>query len=175
VSTLSAGAYTAQIVGASGDTGIALAEVYDATPAGSYMPTSQQLTNLSVRDQVGTGGGILIGGFVIGGSTSKTVLIRSSGPALSAFSVPGTLPDPRLELYQSNSDGTSTLLGSNTGWGVSAQIAAVAASVGAFSWGSTATADSALLATLPPGGYTAQIAGASGDTGVALLEIYDVQ
>jgi hypothetical protein len=175
VSTLSAGAYTAQIVGASGDTGIALAEVYDATPAGSYMPTSQQLTNLSVRDQVGTGGGILIGGFVIGGSTSKTVLIRSSGPALSAFSVPGTLPDPRLELYQSNSDGTSTLLGSNTGWGVSAQIAAVAASVGAFSWGSTATADSALLVTLPPGGYTAQIAGASGDTGVALLEIYDVQ
>ena len=51
----------------------------------------------------------------------------------------------------------------------------MAASVGAFSWGSTATADSALLATLPPGGYTAQIAGASGDTGVALLEIYDVQ
>jgi hypothetical protein len=175
VNTLPGGAYTAEIVGASGDTGMALAEVYDATAAGSYLPTSPRLTNIAVRDQVGTGGGILIGGFVIGGSTSKTVLIRASGPALNAFGVPGTLPDPQLRLYQSNGDGTSTLLSSNTGWGGSAQIAMAAASVGAFSWGGAATADSAILVTLPPGDYTADVAGASGDTGVALLEVYDVQ
>src|SRR5208283_1700091 len=141
----------------------------------SYVPTSPRLTNVSVRDQVGTGGGILIGGFVIGGSTSKTVLIRASGPALNAFGVPGTLPDPQVGLYQSNSDGTSTFLCSNKGWEGSAQIALAAARVGAFSWGSAATADSAILVTLPPGGYTAQVAGAGGDTGVALLEVYEVQ
>jgi hypothetical protein len=174
VSTLPGGAYTAEIVGASGDSGIALAEVYDATPAGSYLATSPRLANISVRDQVGTGGGILIEGFVIGGSTSKTVLIRASGPALNAFSVPGTLPDPQLKLYQGNSDGTSTLLSSSTGWGGSAQIATAAALAGAFSWGTTGTADSAILVTLPPGAYTAQVSGASGDTGVALVEVYEV-
>lgn len=174
VGTLVQGAYTAGITGTSGDTGIALAEVYDATPVGSYLPGAPRLMNLSVRDQVGTGSGILIGGFVVGGSTSRTVLIRASGPALNAFGVPGALPDPQLKLYQSNSDGTSTLLRSNTGWGGAPQIAAEAAAVGGFSWGATATADSALLITLPPGAYTAQIAGAGGDTGIALLEIYDV-
>jgi hypothetical protein len=175
VSTLSGGAYTVETVGASGDSGIALAEVYDATPAGSLLPTSPRLINISVRDQVGTGGGILIGGFAIGGSTAKTVLIRASGPALNAFGIPGTLPDPHIGLYQSNGDGTSTLLCSNGGWGGSAQIAMAAARVGAFPWGSAPTADSAILVTLPPGDYTAQVAGASGDTGVALLEVYEVQ
>ncbi len=117
---------------------------------------------------------MLIAGFVIGGTTAKTVLIRGSGPALSAFGVAGTLPDPQLQLFQSNSDGTSTLLHSDTGWGGDPQIATIAASVGAFSWGTSATPDSAILITLPPGAYTAEISGASGDTGVALVEIYDV-
>jgi hypothetical protein len=81
----------------------------------------------------------------------------------------GTLPDPELQLYSG-----TTLLESNTGWGGNAQIASVAASVGAFSWGSSATPDSALLVTLPPGAYTAQVSGASGDTGVALVEVYEV-
>jgi hypothetical protein len=174
VKTVSPGAYTAQIAGASGDTGIALAEVYDATPGGTFTTTSPHLINISARVQVGTGGNILIAGFVISGSTSKTVLIRGSGPALTGFGVPGILPDPELQLYRSNTDGSSTLLASDTGWGGDAQIAATAASVGAFSWGTVATPDSAILVTLPPGGYTAQVFGASGDTGVGLVEIYDV-
>jgi hypothetical protein len=163
------GPYTAQISGQSGDTGVALAEVYDATPAGTYTPTTPRLINFSARNQVGTGGNILIGGFVIGGTTSETVLIRASGPALVPFGVTGTLPDPELQLYSG-----STLLESNTGWGGNAQIASVAASAGAFSWGSSATPDSALLVTLPPGAYTAQVSGASGDIGVALVEVYEV-
>jgi len=175
VQTLSPGPYTAQVAGASSDTGVALAEVYDATPAGSYTVTSPRLINISARVQVGTGGNILIAGFVIGGTTSKTVLIRGSGPALTPFGVPGVLADPELLLYQSNSDGTSTLLESDTGWGGDTQIAATAASVGAFSWGTSATPDSAILVTLPPGAYTAQVSGASGDTGVALVEVYEVQ
>ncbi len=166
---LSAGAYTAQIAGESGDTGVALAEIYDATPAGTYTPTTPRIINISARVQVGTGGNILIAGFVVGGSTSKSVLIRASGPALVPFGVAGTLPDPMLGLYSG-----TTLLASNAGWGGDAQIAAAAASVGAFSWGDSGTPDSALLLTLPPGAYTAQVSGAGGDSGVALVEVYEV-
>ncbi len=166
--SLSAGPYTAQVAGQSGDTGVALVEVYDATPAGSYAPTTPRLVNISARVQVGTGGNILIAGFVIGGSTSRTVLIRASGPALIPFGVTGTLPDPKLELYTG-----STLLGTNNGWGGNPEIINAAANVGAFSWNPTSS-DSAILATLPPGGYTAQISGASNDTGIALIEVYEV-
>jgi hypothetical protein len=172
--SLPGGPYTAQIAGQSGDTGVALAEVYDVTPAGTYTAATPRLVNISARVQVGTGGNVLIAGFVIGGSTSKTVLIRGSGPALIPFGVTGTIPDPELQLYKSNSDGTSTLLQADTGWGGDSQIAATAASVGAFSWGASSTPDSAILITLPPGAYTAQVSGASGDTGVALVEVYDV-
>jgi hypothetical protein len=172
--TLAAGPYTALVSGTSADSGVALAEVYDATPAGSRLPTTPRLLNISGRAQVGTGANILIAGFVIGGSTSRTVLIRASGPALAQFGVAGTLADPMLQLSRINADGTSALIGTDTGWGGSAQIAATAATVGAFSWGALATADSALLVTLPPGAYTAEISGTSGDTGVSLAEVYDV-
>jgi hypothetical protein len=169
--TLSAGPYTAQVAGKSGDSGVALAEVYDTTPAGSYTPTTPRLVNISARTQVGTGSNILIAGFVIGGSTSRTVLIRASGPALAVapFDVTGTLSDPELQLFAG-----STLSDSNTGWGGNAEIAAAAASVGAFAWGNPTSADSALLVTLPPGVYSAQVSGASGDSGVALVEVYEV-
>ncbi len=175
--TLGAGPYTAQLSGQSGDTGIALAEVYDETPAGTYSLTTPRLINISARVAVGTGGNILIAGFYIGGSTAKTVLIRASGPVLAAapFNVSGTLSDPQLQLYQSNSNGTSTLLYTNNGWAGNAQVASTAAGVGAFVWADPSSHDSALLVTLPPGGYTAQVSGASGDAGVALVEVYDVQ
>ncbi len=171
------GASTVRIAGAAGDTGVALAELYDATPAGSLSASSPRLINLSARAGVGTGANVLIAGFVVAGSTSETVLIRASGPALAAnpFNVAGTLADPALRLDLLNGDGTSTLLASNSGWGGEAQISEAAASVGAFSWGSSATADSAVLVTLPPGAYTAQVSGASGDSGVALVEIYEVR
>jgi arabinogalactan endo-1,4-beta-galactosidase len=168
--TLSTGSYTLQVAGQVGDSGVALAEVYDATPAGASTPATPRLVNLSARVQVGTGGNILIAGFAIGGTTAKTVLVRASGPALTAFSVPGVLPDPLLQLYSG-----STVVASNSGWGGNAQIAATAASVGAFSWASSSSNDSAILVTLPPGAYTAQVSGASGDTGVALVEVYEVQ
>jgi hypothetical protein len=167
---LGTGSYTAQVAGQSNDTGVALAEVYDATPAGSFTPSSPRLVNLSARVMVGTGGNILIAGFVVGGSTSATVLIRASGPALTGFGVAGALTDPELTLSSG-----STTLATNDGWGGDPQIAAAAAAVGAFSWGAAATPDSAILVTLPPGAYTAQVAGASGDTGVSLVEVYEVQ
>ena len=71
-------------------------------------------------------------------------------------------------------DGTSTVIKQNTGWGSDPAITAAAAKVGAFTW-AAGSADSALLVTLQPGLYTAQVAGAVGDSGVALIEVYDVQ
>jgi hypothetical protein len=170
--TLSQGPYTANVLGESGDTGVSLAEVYDASPAGSFTSSSPRLTNVSARVQVGTGGSILIAGFVIGGQAARTVLIRASGPALKGFGVSGTLADPQLQLF--NTEANSAPLSTNTGWGASTQVSSAASAVGAFSWGAAATADSALLVTLPPGSYTANVSGASGDQGVALVEIYDV-
>ena len=169
------GAYTAQVSGYSSDTGVALAEVYDATPKGTYTPSTPRLVNLSTRVQVGTGSNILIAGFVIGGTTAKTVLIRASGPAIAAapFNVTGTLADPTLKVI----DQSGNMVASNSGWGGDPSIESVAASVGAFAWSNPSSLDSAILVTLPPGAYTAQVAGAAGtatDTGVALVEVYDV-
>jgi hypothetical protein len=172
--SLSNGSYTAQVAGQSNDSGVALVEVYGLPPTGPFNPSFPRLVNLSARVQVGTGGNILIAGFVVGGSTSKTVLIRASGPALAPFGVSGILADPSLKLYRSNADQSSTLLETNTGWTGNAQVSAESARVGAFSWGTASTPDSAILVTLPPGNYTAQVAGASGDTGVALAEVYEV-
>ena len=118
---------------------------------------------------MGTGGNILIAGFAIGGTTSRTVLVRASGPALVPFGVSGTLPDPQLQLYSG-----STVIESNSGWAGNSEISQSAAAVGAFGWSSPTSNDSAILVTLPPGAYTAQVSGASGDTGVALVEVYEV-
>jgi len=171
--TLSAGPYTANITGESGDTGIALAEIYDATDPTSIGDSSPRLVNLSARARASSGGGTLIAGFVIGGSTPKTVLIRASGPALLPFGVAGTLADPALQVY--STAGAGAALASNPGWGGDPLIATAAAWVGAFSWGLSPTSDSALLITLPPGPYTANVTGASGDSGVALIEVYEVR
>jgi hypothetical protein len=171
--TEATGTYTAQIAGESGDTGDALLEIYDASPSGSFAAGGTRLTNLSARVDVGTGGNVLFAGFVIGGNSALTVLIRASGPAIAAapFDVPGTLPDPELTLQN---PATGAVYALNTAWGGDAEISNTAASVGAFSWSVPTSHDSALLITLPPGSYTAAAAGESGDTGVAIVEVYEV-
>ena len=173
LATLPAGPYTAEVSGSSGDTGVALVEVYDALPAASRGASTPRLVNLSARVAVGSGGSELIAGFVIGGSSARTVLVRASGPALAGnpFNVPGTLADPKLTLTNL---GTGAVVGTNVSWAGAPEVAAAASAVGAFSWSDPASRDSAILVTLPPGNYTAEVSGASGDTGVALVEVYDV-
>ncbi len=167
------GTYTAQIAGQSADPGDALLEIYDATTATGFTPSSPHLVNLSARVDVGTGGNVLFAGFVIGGQSALTVLIRASGPAIAAapFDVPGTLPDPQLTLQNPS---TGFVYASNAGWGGDPEVANIAASVGAFAWNVPGSHDSALLITLPPGSYTAAAAGSSGDSGVAIVEVYEV-
>jgi hypothetical protein len=174
VEDLPGGSYTAEVFGDDGDTGFAAVEVFDATPPKQYRPTQPRLVNLSTRSPIGKGSNILTTGFDIGGSTSKTVLIRGAGPALVARGISDALPDPSLLLYRRNSDGSNDLLESNSGWRGDPAIAAAAATAGAFGWGTKATGDAAILVALPPGSYFVLLSGASGDTGVALAEVFDV-
>jgi hypothetical protein len=165
------GSHTAQVVGSSGDIGVSLVEVYDATPGGTYTPAIPHLTNVSARVEVGSGDDVAVAGFVVGGSTAKTVLIRASGPALSQFGLSGTLADPVLQLFGSGS--STGPMASNAGWAGDPALSAAAKAVGAFTWSDATSRDAAILVTLPPGAYTAQVAGQSGDSGLVLIEVYE--
>lgn len=161
------GLYTAQVSSVSGGTGVGMIELYDAAST----VTDAQLVNISSRSSVLTGSNIQIAGFVINGTQPKKVLIRASGPALAGKGVSGTLADPTLKLF----DHTGTQIQQNTGWSTATNAATIkttAATVGAFEW-VDGSKDSAILVNLSPGLYTAQVSGASGDTGVALIEVYD--
>jgi outer membrane protein assembly factor BamB len=160
-----ADSYTAQITSSAGGTGAALAEIYDTNPA-----AGGRLVNLSARAQVTEFADPLIAGFVISGNVAKQVLIRATGPALAAFGVTGTLNDPKLELFREN-----TLIQSNDNWGGGATLTAAFARVGAFAIGNPASSDAVILATLPPGVYTAQVSAGNSLGGVALIEVYDVR
>jgi hypothetical protein len=133
-------------------------------------------SSISSRAFVGTGNNILIGGFYIVGTTSRTVLIQAIGPALAAapYNVTGTLQDPALSIHQTQ-NGRDVVLYTNTGWGSSQVLANAAESVYASPALTDGSGDSELLVTLPPGGYTAEVSGADGtSTGVALCAIYQL-
>ena len=168
LSPLSAGGYSAQVVSASGGTGVALVEAYDVDGATS----ATRFINLSARTVAGTGAQTLIAGFVLSGNVPRTLLIRGIGPGLNQFGVTGTLANPRLELHTTINN-VDTTIATNTGWGGSPTLVNVFARVGAFQL-SASLPDAALLITLQPGAYTAQVAGAGGTTGVALVEVYEV-
>lgn len=175
LSTVEAGGYTAQVSAANNGAGVVLLEVYDADAA----PPAAHIVNLSARNFAGTDSQTLVAGFTVQDWTAK-VLIRGIGPGLAQFGLQGVLAAPQLTLF----DSTSTPLASNAGWTsastrgasrVSAILdrpsAAAFTQVGAFAL-PAGSADSALLISLPPGSYTAQVTGANGTTGEALIEIY---
>jgi hypothetical protein len=158
------GRVTAQLKGTGN--GVVLVDAYDTTT--SFAP---RLKNVSARNRVGTGANILIAGFVIGGNTSKTVLIRGIGPALHDvfpqwFTAADVLPDPKLELFQGG-----TKLVENDNW--DAALAPVFVQVGAYGF-TAGSKDAALRITLPPGDYTAQLSGVAGTTGEGVIEVYEV-
>jgi len=166
VQSLASGSYTVQVVGNGSGVGKTLAEVYDDTVI--YTSTSPRLVNLSCRQLVPTGG-MLTAGFVISGDTSKTVLIRASGPTLTTYGVTGVMPDPQINVYSG-----STVIASNAGWAGDASIATIASTIGAFPYASSTSKDSAVLITLAPGSYTAQASSSSGTAGTTIVEVYEV-
>ncbi|MBI5691124.1 MAG: metallophosphoesterase [Verrucomicrobia bacterium] len=169
VANLVPGSYSAVVTGKAGATGIALMEAYDAATTS----TSARLVNMSARTQVGTGASILIAGFSLAGDAPKQVLIRAIGPSLTQFGVTGVLADPQLALFRS---GSTTPIQQNDNWLAStnaAQIGLAGAQVGAFGLAANSR-DAALLVSLEPGSYTAQVSGVGNTIGVALVEIYEV-
>ncbi len=163
--SLPAGAYTAQVEPTDAETGVVLAELYDDDPG---IP-STRLLNISSRALTAVGANVMIAGFTIAGSTGQTLLIRASGPALTPLGVTATISNPQVHLY----DSKGSLIASNLKWAGDPQVMAAAARVGAFVWPDPNSGDSAILITLPPGGYTAE-ADSAGSAGVALIEVYAV-
>ncbi|MFM9080408.1 MAG: hypothetical protein ACKOTE_09815, partial [Opitutaceae bacterium] len=129
----------------------------------------QRLVNLSTRAQVGTGSNVMITGFVVQEGAPKQVLIRAVGARLATtpFNITGALADPLLQVY----NGNGVLVLANDNW--SGDDLATMNSVGAFAL-TSGSRDAALVATLSPGAYTAQVSGVGNTSGVAILEVYDV-
>jgi plastocyanin len=168
IATLSPGSYTAIVQGVNGGTGVGSVEVYDLGATSASL-----LANISTRGFVQTGGNVMIGGFIVVTQPTR-VIIRAIGPSLSQFGVPDALANPQLELHDSksviaqNDDWQTTQLG---GIITSDQVAEIQNSQLAPS----NAAEAAIIATLPPGSYTAIVSGVNSTTGNALVEVYSLQ
>lgn len=136
-------------------------------------PGAGALINVATRAYVGTGGEVLIGGFVVRGGGGRQVLVRGVGPALGGFGVGDALTNPRLRLM----DASGRELAANDDWGTqpnAAEIAAAAGAAGAFPL-TAGSLDAALTQVLPEGNYTAIVEGAGGATGTGLVEVYGLE
>ena len=150
--TLDPGAYTAIVKDNNDASGVGLVEIYDLGPAAS------KLANISTRAFVGTGTNVMIGGFILGGDDNSQVEIFGIGPSLESSGVSGVLADPTLELRNSS----GALVASND-------------NCGAISTHPLDPLEACIETSLPPGLFTAILAGNNGGSGVGLVEIYHVQ
>jgi hypothetical protein len=157
--------YTTVLAGKNNTSGIGLVEIYDLASG-----SSSKLANISTRGSVGTGNDLLIGGFIPGPADRApgTVLVRGLGPSLAAQGVTGALQDPFLEIH--NADGS--IVASNDSWKTAGNAAAIQATGAA----PTDDREAAILITLSANtsGYTAVVRGANNTTGVALVEVFDL-
>ena len=160
VATLAPGAYSVTLRGAHNETGVGLIEVYDLAAS-----STAALANISTRCQVLTGDQVLIGGFILQGGLPSKIIVRAIGPSLAKVGVKGVLADPVLELRDSNG---ATI--TNDNWRNSQEAAIIATTIPP-----TDDREAAIVATLPPGHYTAIVKGANNTTGVALVEAYNLQ
>lgn len=163
VMTLDPGHYTAIVRGRNGGSGIGSIEAYDLTT-----DSTSKFANISTRGFAGLGDDALIGGLIVGGESSidstERVIVRGIGPSLSSRGVAGALPDPTLQLFDSN--GTS--LGFNDNWRDSQ-----GAEIEESGLAPESEMEAAIIAVLPAGGYTAVLRGVNQTTGTALIEVYD--
>jgi hypothetical protein len=124
-----------------------------------------QLLNVSTRMNVLTGDSVLIGGFIIGGTGNKDVLVRALGPTLTQLGVPGALGDPMLDLR----NGAGASIATNDNWKSTQQAEIMATGLQPPN-----DLEAAIRQPLPPGNYTAIVSGKNNTTGVALVEAYDI-
>ena len=162
VATLAPGAYTAIVRGNGNTSGTALVEIYDLAPN-----ANSKLANISTRAFVNTADGLVIAGFILGDHTGTDgIVVRGIGPSLTALGVPNVLANPTLELR----DGNGVLVSSDDDWQDNPAQAAVISAAGLAP---TNALESGIAATLPPGLYTALLAGLNNGTGIGLVEVYD--
>jgi hypothetical protein len=163
-STLAPGAYTAILSGRNQTIGVGLVELYNTNQT-----SGAQLANISTRGFVQTGTNVMIGGFILGGSSGNArVAIRGIGPSLSQSGVTNALADPTLALHDSN----GTTLVSNDNWH---DDPSSATQLSTYGLGLQSNLESGIFLTLPPGTFTAILAGRNGGTGVGLVEVYNLQ
>ena len=158
IATLPAGNYTAIVSGVNNTNGVALVEVYDLTPT-----SSGSLSNISTRGSVQTGDNVMIGGFIVSGAGSRTVIVRGLGPTLTTFGVADALADPTLELR----DGNGNLLASDDNW-----KEVQSTDIQSSGFAPPNDLEPAILATLSPANYTAILQGKNTTSGVGLVETY---
>ncbi len=127
-------------------------------------PTPSRFANISTRTNVGTGDNVLIGGFIVTGAQSTTVLLRAIGPSLASQGIANYLADPVLDLYNSS----GALITSNNDW----QNGTQAGQISSTGLAPKNALESALIATVAPGAYSAIVRGSNSTTGIALVEIY---
>jgi uncharacterized protein GlcG (DUF336 family) len=162
VRTLAPGAYTALVDGKDGGTGTALVEVYDLSPT-----SNSTLGNISTRGAVGPQSDVMIGGFIISGTTGTTrVLVRTVAPSLISAGVTDAMPDPMLELR----DGNGALIAANDNWREGPEL-----EIQQSKLAPTNDLESAIITTLPSGPYTAVIHERNGQSGIGLFEVYNLQ
>jgi K319-like protein len=161
VASLAPGAYTAIVSGKNNTIGIGLVEVYDLQRA----PASK-LANISTRGSVGTGENVMIGGLILLGPDPARILFRAIGPSLVEAGIQSALADPQLDLF----DAQGTRIATNNNWKDSQQAA-----IQGTGAAPTDDLESAILADLNPGSYTAIVSGVNGGTGTALIEAYYLQ
>lgn len=162
VATLAPGNYTAIVSGENGTAGVGLVEVYDLDAAGN-----SRVANISTRGAVGTANDVMIGGFILGNNSgSAKVILRGLGPTLVNSGINGVLADPTLELRNGNGE----LIRANNNWKDTQQAEVQATQIAPAN-----DFESAIVATLAPGSYTAILAGSNGGTGVGLVELYQLQ
>ena len=163
VATLPPGNYTAILTGKNQTTGVGLVEVYDDDPA-----IDAQLANISTRGFVQTADNVMIGGFTLGGNTgAASMAVRGIGPSLATFALSNVLTDPTLELH--NMNGTTMI--SNDNWTDDAISAGQLAANGLALQDPN---EAGIFTSLPPGPFTAILAGKNGGLGIGLVEIYHV-
>lgn len=161
--TLNPGTYTSLVKGKNNTSGVALVEVYDFSQA-----ASSKLANVSTRAFVSSGSDIVIAGFILGDSKGDgRIAVRGIGPSLTAVGLSNALADPVLELR----DGNGALLVSNNDWQDNPTQAAELTAAGL---GLANSLEAGITATLPPGLYTALLAGLDNGTGIGLVEVYDL-
>ena len=157
LTSLAPGSYTVVLGGVNQTGGAAVVEVYDLDTA-----ANSKLANISTRALVQTGDNVLIGGLIVVGQSSADVIVRAIGPSLS---LPGAMTDPTLELR----DASGTLLAANDNWRSTQENAILATGVAP-----TRDAESAIVTSFAPGAYTAIVRDANNATGVAVVEVYQL-